>query len=406
MQITRTPLDGVLQLNVAGRLDSYWADHLDVALAQAIRDDQHHLRIDLSAVSFLSSAGIAVLMKFHKQVDRIGGSLAVVSPSAPVRAVLDMVRLTAVLVAPLDAPGPVPHRAAVDRQVEHEGVPFAVRELARDGSLCCRVIGGDIPAERRSHATEAISLGSSSALFALGVGAFGTGIDDCRARFGELLSIAGATAYQPADGTNVPDYLVSDGTLADDVRVLYCLACEGSFTHVARFERTIGLKAMTEACLEIAGCDAAGFVLIGETSGLVGASLRRSPLITEDLFAFPAIRHHLTFTAERAFLRSLTLAAGVVARGHSARELPQLRPLGGDHLRGHVHAAAFPFRPLKKGEIDLTETVKLLFEHEPLLGVLHLLHDDRGAAGAGESEFIRGVCWVGPIVKWLSDSTG
>ena len=29
--------------------------------------------------------------------------------------------------------------------------------------------------------------------------------------------------------------------------------------------------------------------------------------------------------------------------------------------------------------------------------MLHLLHDDRGAAGAGESEFVRGACWIGPI---------
>jgi hypothetical protein len=47
--------------------------------------------------------------------------------------------------------------------------------------------------------------------------------------------------------------------------------------------------------------------------------------------------------------------------------------------------------------------VTSLFEHEQLLGVLHLLHDDRGSAGAGESEFIRGACWAAPI---LCDGNG
>jgi len=29
--------------------------------------------------------------------------------------------------------------------------------------------------------------------------------------------------------------------------------------------------------------------------------------------------------------------------------------------------------------------------------VLHLLMDDRGATGAGESEFLRGICWTSPV---------
>jgi hypothetical protein len=47
--------------------------------------------------------------------------------------------------------------------------------------------------------------------------------------------------------------------------------------------------------------------------------------------------------------------------------------------------------------IDLGETVAGLSEPDQLLGVLHLLKDDRGVAGAGESEFVTGACWVGPI---------
>jgi hypothetical protein len=47
--------------------------------------------------------------------------------------------------------------------------------------------------------------------------------------------------------------------------------------------------------------------------------------------------------------------------------------------------------------IELNETVAGLFEPDQLLGVMHLLNDDRGAAGAGESEFVTGACWIGPI---------
>jgi hypothetical protein len=41
--------------------------------------------------------------------------------------------------------------------------------------------------------------------------------------------------------------------------------------------------------------------------------------------------------------------------------------------------------------------VTRLFEPDQLLGVMHLLSDDRGAAGAGETEFIRGACWIARV---------
>jgi len=44
-------------------------------------------------------------------------------------------------------------------------------------------------------------------------------------------------------------------------------------------------------------------------------------------------------------------------------------------------------------------TVSTLFEAETLQGVLHLLNDDREITGAGQSEFVRGACWIGPITE-------
>ena len=66
-------------------------------------------------------------------------------------------------------------------------------------------------------------------------------------------------------------------------------------------------------------------------------------------------------------------------------------------LVGHFHAAAFPFHPIKKGRVALGDTVRTFFESGELLGVLHLLTDDRDIVGVGQSEFTRGACWVAPL---------
>lgn len=403
MEVTRTVTGDIVELAVDGRLDGYWADHLDSAIADVVRGGYRRVRLDLAKVTFLSSAGIAVMMKYYKQLTGIDGSLRVQNPSAAVQTVLDITNLSALLIREPNDVTLRPTKAG--RFLERAGATFHIVDLDSAATLTCRAVGSEEPLVSGGfHEEHCQSLGSQAPLLAVGVGAFGVSFADCRSRFGELLSVAGATAYQPADGTNVPDYLVASGPLAADVRVLYCLTCEGQWSRLARFEAVrpeepIGLVRLLEGCLEISEASAIGVVVVAETAGLIGAALRRSPALADgeaDFFAHPGIRSRLGFTAERAFLRTVAVVAGVVARG-DGESIPQLRPLGTSGLRGHVHAAAFGFRPFGDGQIDFKETVAGLFEGEHPLGVLHLLVDDRGAAGVGESEFFRGACWSGPI---------
>jgi hypothetical protein len=202
----------------------------------------------------------------------------------------------------------------------------------------------------------------------------------------------------------VPDYLLSAGSFVPEVNMLYGVACEGQFASLARFEaapdvRGAKLSAVVETALEIAGTDAAAVVVVAEAAGLVGAALRQSPAkeqaMAAAMFGHPEIRNWISFTAEPAYAGSVCLLAGIVARGGKGK----LESL----LRGscHFHAAAFHYRPIQKGEIDLRSTVKALFETQGLQGVLHLLHDRREAMGAGETELIRGAAWVGPIGEIL-----
>jgi anti-anti-sigma factor len=404
MEITRTVTGDVVDIVVEGRLDGYWADHLNAALTEAVREGHHHLRLDCTKVSFLSSASIGVLMKFYKELGRINGTFHVVNPSPPVSAVLRMMRLTALLVEPArpEAGAAAPERQA--RRLERDSVGLDIFELDARATMSCRIIGSAVPLTTGTFADEhCVSLESLAPTFAIGVGAFGDSFADCRARFGELLSVAGATAYQPGDGTNVADYLLATGALAADVRMLYGLACEGPFSHLIRFETlqrgaTIGLAQLLARCLDEAAADTIGVVIVAEVAGLVGAALRRSPaerFEDADFFTHPGVRTRLTFTAEPTFTSSVALAAGIVTRRASGYD-GQLRPMGGECL-GHMHAAAFRFRPIEKGRIDFRATVSGLFDAEQLLGVLHLLNDDRPSAGAGESQFVRGACWVGRL---------
>src|SRR5262245_13365202 len=121
MEITRHEAEDALHLGVNGRLDGYWADYLDRVLTDAVRDGHHRVRIDCSQLVFLSSAGIAVLMKFHKELSRINGAVQVVNPSTPVSTTLKLTRLDVLLIAPAQQVARAATPAAPSRHFEQDG---------------------------------------------------------------------------------------------------------------------------------------------------------------------------------------------------------------------------------------------------------------------------------------------
>jgi hypothetical protein len=363
------------------------------------------LRLDLARVDFLSSAGVRVLLRAYKQLQGLQGRFTIINPSEPVKKVLELSGLTALLLAAPAAPS-VPDLTVIpSTRVERGPVAFELFEPDRQARLRCQLVGD--PA--RLHdcqigPDDCRRLRFPESALGVGLGALGNDFADCKQRFGEFLAVSGTAAYLPTDGNGVPDYLVAHAAAVPDLEVCYAITCEGSFGRLARFEtraeEPVPLAELMDACLDLSATELAGIVMIAETSGLMGAALRRSPALgpAEGApFAFPGVRDWLSFTAESAFPRSLALVVGVAGRNPSAKLAPFVRPLDAGALAGHFHAAAFTYQPLPRGFIDLKTTVVNLFETQTLQGVLHLLNDMREISVSGQSRFVRGACWMGPI---------
>ena len=99
MEIVTQQLGESLEVKVRGRLDNYWTEHLRRNLEEIIRGGAHGIRLNLADISFLSSAGVGLLVAFHSQLKGIGGSFLVTSPSERVKQVLDLCRLSTVLLS-------------------------------------------------------------------------------------------------------------------------------------------------------------------------------------------------------------------------------------------------------------------------------------------------------------------
>lgn len=409
MEITKQEFGDHIELCVKGRLDAYWADHLASALTNTIHDGMYHIKLNFSAVTFLSSAGIRILLKFYKQLKGIHGSLAVCRPSEQVKIVLELAGFNALLFSESAPPISTPREAPQIKKVEKEQMVYEIYEYTPGGFLTCRAIGNPELLSNSSFCDENTSVVKfPETIYSFGLGAPGNTFEDCRGRFGEFLTVAGAAAYLPTDGTNIPDYLIASGAFVPELKVLYALHTTGTFAHIASFETKKAkggatLSEMVNACLDIAAANMVGIVIVAESAGLMGAALRRSPVSQASEatpFEYPEIQDWFSFSTEKVYKRDLALIVGIATRTENPLLNPFLRQLGRETMpMGHFHAVVFSYRPLKKGKIDLKSTVSTLFEYERLQALLHLVYDDREIEGSGQSEFIRGACWFSPITE-------
>lgn len=391
MEIQRHKEDRTLVLSLNGRLDAAWCPTLEQALSESIRAGEHHIHLDFEKVDYISSAGLRVLVATHRQLSSIKGGLAIRRPSKEVSSIFDLCGLWRVFVKAGDegesGGGMVCFSSAKAEWEVHTLDPAASTKL--------RMVGTPTPWE----AAEGEEIRFPAGTAGIGVGAFDDSRQNAGPRLGEFVAVGGCAAQLPPGGSMRPDFVIEQEKLVPSVWITSGLVATGEFARLLRFEageaaRTIPLSEVAEVCLGESA--ATFFVMVAETAGLVGAALQCPPEHkVETPFAFPEIRNRLSFTSERSFRDGTALIAGVVAlEGYGFEE--RLRPIGGG-LLGHIHAAAFPYRPIQKGRIALEETVVSFFESQNIQSVLHLINDSRIPGGAGDSEFYRGACWASPI---------
>lgn len=94
LQITTEPLKRVALMTVAGRIDSSNAHELDAALTGAIEDGRYNLAVNLSGVSYMSSAGLRALVSALRECRKKGGDMRISAPSERVSEVLNLAGLT------------------------------------------------------------------------------------------------------------------------------------------------------------------------------------------------------------------------------------------------------------------------------------------------------------------------
>jgi anti-sigma B factor antagonist len=89
--------NGQAVVAVRGELDLYTAPRLWETIDDAIAATPHELVIDLTDVTFLDSSGLSVLVRAHKRLRPVDGTVVVRGAAEQVYMALEMTKLTKVL---------------------------------------------------------------------------------------------------------------------------------------------------------------------------------------------------------------------------------------------------------------------------------------------------------------------
>lgn len=84
----------VYSVQVVGRVDSSNANELDSTLQQLIKDSHEKLALQLTGVSYMSSAGLRAIVSALREAKKKRGDVRIVAPSERVAEVFSLAGLT------------------------------------------------------------------------------------------------------------------------------------------------------------------------------------------------------------------------------------------------------------------------------------------------------------------------
>lgn len=393
-------------LELTGRLDAYWADHLHDELDKCIRSGVYQIRLDMAGVIYISSAGVRVLLQIYRQTQEINGEFYLANISESVKSVLKLSGIDKLLKTEDSEKSAHVKESESAEQLELGNTVFEIFQRDSSKILSCEIVGTADLLQDPKVAVRVNEIIVNEDCYTIGIGAFGNGFDECRDKFGEFIGINGAVSFLPTDGSNKPDYQIASGSYLPRVNALNAIICRGEPGYMCRFETERGngnitVSEIIDTSFKLTGADELGLAIVGETAGLVGANLIRSPVLVnpeEGIFSFPEIQDCISFTSEKSFNGALIACFGIASRlGENSSLRGYMRNYGNENTFAHIHSSIFSYHPLMKGKLDLKEVIYSLYEKQSLISVVHLLRDDRKIIGVGDTELVRGALWISPL---------
>ena len=379
-------------LEIRGRIDGLTSAGLKLAIDQAAVEGRRNVALGFAEVSYMSSAGLRVILQSHKTLEQIGGRLTLVAVPPTIMDVLNISGMAGFLHI-LEALSPpevvMPDDDSSDTlNVCLDGISFELRKvLDHRGKFFS--FGSDEKLLNASYGpADPARCKPAEMTFGLGLAALGDDYSDYKLLFGEAVVIGHHFFSYPAVVRPVVDYSFFLPESQHSLNFLYGFGMNGSFANTLRFDsgsEPLSIDVLLKAAAKVAESDVFGVVILGVSGGIHGMHLKKSPVSENKLSSggildtahFPL---WMDFSIESEEINKTIVAVGIVVKTPEVLPLKWKRILP-ENGEMHLHAAIFEnglwSNSLREFGHELMRIVK---EFEPQK-VLHLLPDSNLKSG-------------------------
>jgi anti-anti-sigma factor len=380
-------------LEIRGRIDGITCAGLRQSIEQAAVEGRRNLVLDFSGVSYMSSAGLRIILQSHKTLKLIGGELILASIPTAIMEVFTISGMGNFLhiVEELNSLSfiQIPAAPLLEiNEIESDGIRFEwINSDRRPGKFSA--IGSDEKLLRASYESVDVCVAKPADIsYGLGLAALGDDYDDYKFLFGETVVIGHHFFSYPAVPKPVVDYSFFAGESQHNLNFLYGFGIHGAISRVLRFDmsnNSLSLEALLHAAGLVAETDVFGVVILGVSGGMDGMHLAKSPIIenqpeTGEILDPENFSKWMSFTLESEEINKTIVACGIVVKPNG-KPLPAMKGLLPESGRMHLHAAIFENGLWSNRLTDFgDELMRVVMDFEPQK-VLHLLPGSKLKSG-------------------------
>jgi anti-anti-sigma factor len=238
----------LLILTLEGRVDAFAAKNLQNTIEQQMKPDIAAVVFDLKGVSYISSAGLRIIMLVSRRMRKGEGAVALCHVGQFCRDVMDTAGFLHFL----------PVFDTLEQAVDYGLQSIREKEYLQNWEqlekveLSCgqatiipvssekgeALVTGDIKDVLYSRVTKEglFSKTFSEAEYSIGLGALGDAVDDYYTVMGEMMTIGGTMVWLPTDGNDTPDFLIPKAdTGRVRVRTGFNVSLNGKFNELFYF---------------------------------------------------------------------------------------------------------------------------------------------------------------------------
>jgi anti-anti-sigma factor len=380
-------------LEIQGRIDGLTASILKRSVDQAAVDGRRNLILDFTHVSYMSSAGLRVILQSHKALNQIGGKLTLVSVPSAVMDVFNVSGMTGFLqiIDELKSLLTVSRRDGESPEIIEmnlDGITFEWRKASSYQGKFFTFGSANKLLNAEYGPADQVVLKPAEIAFGLGLAALGDDYSDYKSLFGESVVLGHHFFSYPAVVRPVVDYSYFSQQSEHSLNFFYGFGINGEFARILRFDisnNPLSLGVLINAAGKVAETNAFGIVILATSGGIHGMHLKKAPIFENrpssgDIFDPAHFSRWMNFSLESEEINKTIVACGIAVKADGIND-PAVKCVLPDNTNMHLHAAVFENGLWSNNIMEFEdELLRVVKEFEPQK-VLHLLPDSKLKSG-------------------------